>query len=562
MLIIRLGFSILIILFTQLSKIFVHGGRTDWSIEKNPSFWREQARLSIDELLKTRDNTRIAKNVIMFLGDGMGVSTVTAGRIRKGQMNGQLGEDLITEMEQFSHLGLVKTYNIDYQTPDSAATATAYLCGVKAQLGTIGVDGHAKRANCPSSIGTNVSSILHWAQQAGKKVGIVTTARITHATPAAAYAHIPERNWEGYDTRYFGAIQAEQGCVDIAEQLVSHSPPIDLLFGGGRRFFYPNTTRDVEDSSLFNSRTDKKSLIDDYWRGRYIWNKTDMNKIPFGSSEPILGLFEYDHLQYEADRLSKGKDEPTLTEMTRFALEHFLKTNEGFFLLVEGGRIDHGHHETRARYALDEFAHFDDTIGHAKQFLKDRGVLNETLLVVTADHSHVFSFGAYASRGSNILGFGSLEQLNVSDVDRLPINIIAYGNGPNFASKRNASYLYSLDTNSTQYLSPSALPMRAETHGGEDVPVYAQGPWSHLFVGTMEQHTIAHKMAYAACWGDYINRDGCTSSGTQTMSSTTTRPTESSQSTTFSGTQTIRQILSIKIFIFIFSFFLIIKTND
>ncbi len=271
--------------------------------------------------------------------------------------------------------------------------------------------------------------------------------------------------------------------------------------------------RDIENPNQNNSRTDNKSLIDEYWQGHFIWNKTEMNKIELGSPKPILGLFERDHMKYETDRLRDGNDEPSLTEMTKFSIEHFIKTNQGFFLLIEAGRIDHGHHETKARYALDEYVQFDNAIGQAKQILKENGILDETLLVVTADHSHVFTFGAYAARGSNILGYGSLEQLNVSDVDRLPINIIAYGNGPNFSSIRNGSYLYSVDTNSTSYLSPTALPMKSETHGGEDVPVYAQGPWSHLFIGTMEQHTIAHKMAYAACWGDYINRDGCKSHG-------------------------------------------------
>ncbi|CAF5225876.1 unnamed protein product, partial [Rotaria magnacalcarata] len=94
-------------------------------------------------------------------------------------------------------------------------------------------------------------------------------------------------------------------------------------------------------------------------------------------------------------------------------------------------------------------------------------------------------------------------------IDQLPVNIIAYGNGPNFNSPRNATYLYSLNTNSTDYRAPVALPLSVETHGGEDVAVYAHGPWSHLFTGTFEQHTIAHKMAYAACLGAYETRDGC-----------------------------------------------------
>jgi len=99
-----------ILLSNVLLLLVVNAGRLDWSVEKNAPFWNDQARLSIEELLQRRDNTRIAKNVILFLGDGMGVTTVTAGRIRKGQVNGQLGEDFLTEMEQLHHLGLAKTY--------------------------------------------------------------------------------------------------------------------------------------------------------------------------------------------------------------------------------------------------------------------------------------------------------------------------------------------------------------------------------------------------------------------------------------------------------------------
>ena len=343
-------------------------------------------------------------------------------------------------------------------------------------------------------------------------MGIISTARITHATPAGAYAHVAERDWEAYDSVKFGADQTQQGCTDIAFQLISRSTPIDLLFGGGRRFFFTNSTPDVANSTAFGSRTDGRSLVKDSWKGRYIWNHTELKKITPGSPEPILGLFSYDHMMYETDRVAMNSDEPSLSEMTQFAIKHFLSSNQGFFLLVEGGRIDHGHHETKARYALDEFALFDDAIGEARELLKSSGVLDETLLVVTADHSHVFTMGAYSSRGSNVLGFGSLEQYNVSDVDRMRVNIIAYGNGPNFPAPRNNTYLDALNTNATSYLSPAALPLKSETHGGEDVPVYAQGPWSHLFIGTMEQHTIAHKMAYAACWGDYQTRSGCPSS--------------------------------------------------
>ena len=444
-------------------------------------------------------------------------------------------------------------YNINHQTPDSAATATAYLCGVKAQLGTIGVDGRAIRGDCPSSIGTSVSSILDWAQQAGKifsildqkmfllsqgkKVGIITTTRITHATPSAAYAHVADRDWESYDTRNFGARQAREGCVDIALQLMQRSPPIDLIFGGGRHAFYPNTVPDVEYPTFNGSRRDNRSLINELWRGEYIWNKTAMDRIPSGTFKPILGLFERNHMYFESDRIATQNDEPSLSQMTKFAVEHFSKFNQGFFLLIEGGKIDHGHHTTQARYALDEFVELDNAIGQAKEILQGRNTLDETLMVVTADHSHVFTFGAYASRGSNILGFAQSKELNGSDVDQAPINIITYGNGPNFNSSRNRTHLSSLNTNSTTYLSPAALPLVYETHGGDDVPVFAQGPWSHLFTTIMEQSTIAHKMAYAACWGRYKNRTGCQSIIISTF------PTKFNQATSFYA------ILSTRIFI-------------
>ena len=378
-------------------------------------------------------------------------------------------------------------------------------------------------------------------------MGIITTTRITHATPAAAYAHVADRDWESYNTKNFGGQHTREGCMDIALQLVKRSPPIDLIFGGGRRAFYPNTIKDIENPKFNGSRTDNRSLIEEFWRGDYIWNKTALDRITLGASKPILGLFERDHMYYESDRIADGMDEPSLSQMTKFAIEHFSKFNQGFFLLIEGGKIDHGHHTTQARYALDEFVEFDNAIGQAKELLKDRNLLDRTLLVVTADHSHVFTFGGYGSRGTNILGFASSRELNGSDVDQAPINIITYGNGPNFNSSRNRTHLSTLNTNSTSYLSPTALPLRSETHGGDDVPVFAQGPWSHLFTGIMEQNTIAHKMAYAACWGSYRNRTGC-----QSIIVSTIIPKFSNQATSF-PTVTFNKIFLSFLLFFIYS---------
>ncbi len=114
---------------------------------------------------------------------------MTAGRIRKGQkLKNSNGEEEITYMESLPHLAMSKTYNIDAQTPDSAATATAYLTGVKSRIYTIGVDGRA--FDCPSSLNSQLESILKWAHAAGKSTGFVTTTRITHASPAALYSSV------------------------------------------------------------------------------------------------------------------------------------------------------------------------------------------------------------------------------------------------------------------------------------------------------------------------------------------------------------------------------------
>ncbi|TOF85906.1 alkaline phosphatase, partial [Vibrio parahaemolyticus] len=170
-------------------------------------------------------NNNVAKNVILFLGDGMSIPTLTAARIYKGQLKKEGGEEGTLFFETFPHVGLSKTYNVNKQVADSASTATAYLTGVKTNYKTIGVDGTAIYKNCSSINESNkVSSILQWAQKAGKRTGVVTSTRVTHATPAGTYAHVADRDWE-----CDGAISAEDeelcpAVKDIATQLVEEEP--------------------------------------------------------------------------------------------------------------------------------------------------------------------------------------------------------------------------------------------------------------------------------------------------------------------------------------------------
>ncbi|KAL4601464.1 alkaline phosphatase-like isoform X1 [Arapaima gigas] len=137
-------------------------------VEKDPAFWHSWAQRTLRTALSLQDlNKNIAKNLILFLGDGMGVPTVTAARILKGQLSGQSGEETELEMDKFPFVALSKTYNTDAQVSDSAGTATAYLCGVKANWGTVGVNAAAVRNQCNTTAGNEVTSILKWAKDAG-----------------------------------------------------------------------------------------------------------------------------------------------------------------------------------------------------------------------------------------------------------------------------------------------------------------------------------------------------------------------------------------------------------
>ncbi|KAM9298947.1 alkaline phosphatase-like isoform 2-T2 [Gastrophryne carolinensis] len=476
--------------------------------EKNPNYWRTQAQETLRKALNLQNlNTNVAKNVIMFLGDGMGVPTVTATRILKGQLAGKPGEETVLEMDKFPHVALSKTYNTDAQVPDSAGTATAYLCGVKANEGTVGVNAAALRGQCNTTKGNEVDSILKWAKDAGKSVGVVTTTRVNHATPSAAYAHSVNRDW--YSDNEMPKEAVEQGCKDIAWQLMHNVPHIEVIMGGGRKYMFPKNTPDIEypkEEKANGTRLDGQNLTK-IWlekkppakNSQYVWNRDQLMALKPQDVDYLLGLFEPSDLVYELDR-NKTTD-PSLSEMVQVAISILKKNPKGFFLLVEGGRIDHGHHEGKAKQALYEAVEMDNAIGLAGSMTSTA----DTLTVVTADHSHVFTFGGYTHRGNSIFGLAPM----LSDVDEKPFTSILYGNGPGFnlvnGNRQNVS---TVDYKGKNYQAQSAVPLHEETHGGEDVPVFAKGPMAHLVHGVHEQNYIAHVMAYASCVGR--NQKHCT----------------------------------------------------
>lgn len=390
------------------------------------------------------------------------------------------------------------------------------LCGVKSNYGTLGVTGNVKRSDCEGSKGNELSSIFKWSKDKGKSTGIVTTTRITHATVAAGYSNSADRGWEN-DANM---VNVKGGCKDIAKQLTEDNKDIQVLLGGGRRNFLPFDAEDPEGYNLYRTgRRDNRNLIDDWVDDkvkknkthRYVWNSTDFYQVNADKTDYLLGLFEGSHMQFEADRLTAREKagEPSLAEMTTKAIEILRKNNKnGYFLLVEGGRIDHAHHDSMALKSLVDTLAFADAVAVADELTSDR----ETLIIVTADHSHVFVISGYPTRGNPILGLTSKNGEPKIARDGYPYTTLMYANGPGAPVYEERRNLTGVNTDDEEFVFQSAVPLYSETHSGEDVPIYARGPMSHLFQGVKEQNYIAHVMAYASCVGDYKNREDCAAS--------------------------------------------------
>ncbi|XP_035504740.2 alkaline phosphatase, intestinal, tandem duplicate 1 [Scophthalmus maximus] len=472
-----------------------------YELEKEPAYWDAQAKATLDAALKLRPRNHQAKNVILFLGDGMGVSTVSAARILRGQMEGGLGEETMLAMDTFPYVALSKTYSVDKQVADSASTATAYHCGVKANAKTVGLSANAVAYECNTTFGNEVYSVLRRAKARGKSVGIVTTTRVQHASPAAAYAHSVSRSW--YSDADLPSGARRQGCVDIATQMVTNVD-IDVILGGGRMYMTPKGTPDPEyptSNSRKGDRKDKRNLID-VWlkakpnkRSHYVWHRKEFDEINVKTTDRLMGLFEPKDMRFEVFRNSTR--DPSIVEMTEKAIQILSKNPRGYFLFVEGGRIDHGHHDGIAKLALTEAVMFDRAIERAAQMTRE----SDTLTVVTADHSHVFTFGGNTPRGNPIFGLAPKK----AD-DKMPFTSILYANGPGYVHINGTrGNITMVDYYDEEYMQQAAVPLDAETHGGEDVTIYAKGPMAHLFHGVKEQNYVAHVMAFAACLEPYAN---------------------------------------------------------
>lgn len=336
--------------------------------------------------------------------------------------------------------------------PDSACTSTAYLGGVKGNLGTIGVTAAVPLGECAPSMNktTHVESILRWSQLKNKRTGIVTTARVTHASPTGmihftyiirsfqkfnkhnrflgAYGSIADRNWE-CDADVVRDGVSVSDCPDIAQQLIygDTGKNLNVIMGGGRQKMLPKEKMDEEGKP--GQRLDGKDLIAEWKKqkkmknAKYVWNRNQL--VTLSPTDYLLGLFESGHMQYHLD--ADPQTEPTLADMVEAAIKVLSRGNQGFFLFVEGAEIDIAHHETMAKKALDETVEFSKAIQKASDITSRL----DTLIVVTADHAHTMSLAGYPTRGNDILGNAD------QGLDKLPYSTLSYANGPGYIGEKN-----------------------------------------------------------------------------------------------------------------------------
>lgn len=430
-----------------------------------------------------------AKNVILFIGDGMGISTITAARIYAGQKQGMTGEEYVLPFEKFDNVALVKTYNTNAQVPDSAGTATAMHSGSKTRIGVLGIGPEARRGSCADALANPLPLLGEEVKERGLALGIVSTARITHATPASVYARSADRDWEAFIGT---AIDSDfSQCRDIATQLVESE--FDVALGGGRHAFVDQANggrrleEDVDLAQDWATRTG----------GSYVSTSAELESAPMG--KPVLGLFSSSHMAYMGERDAASK-EPTLTDMTAQAMKRLSGDPDGYYLMVESGRIDHAHHGGQAGLALEEAAEF----ARAIQYAIDNTDPSETLIMVTADHSHVFTISGYPRRGNDILGLvvppedGGDEVDDVSTaLDGKPYTTLGYANGPGAIANLAERPVPETGLTARQQ---STIPLGSETHAGEDVALYAQGPGAEKARGVIEQNVIYDIIRKAFGW--------------------------------------------------------------
>ncbi|PHJ38326.1 alkaline phosphatase [Desulforamulus profundi] len=311
------------------------------------------------------------KYVFYFIGDGMGIAQRQSAEYFKQVQEGNPDAKLL--MNTFPVAGLITTHSAnDTLITDSAAAGTALATGFKTLNGML--------SKLPD--GKNVKTLVEAAEEKGMATGIISTTRLTHATPAAFASHNVSRDNEN----------------EIAEDLLDSG--VDFLAGGGYGQFVP------KNGPLKSNRKDNRNLLEEFKNKGYNLFVTENEVTNFKNYQPdnpqkVLACFTYSYLPYEIDRVNSKSPLPSLAEIAEKGIEVLSKYQKGFFMMVEGGRIDLACQMNDARRSIQETLAFDQAIAKAYEFYKKYP--NETLILVLADHE----------TGGMALGYGTNGFLNI-----------------------------------------------------------------------------------------------------------------------------------------------------
>ncbi|XP_058463126.1 membrane-bound alkaline phosphatase-like [Malaya genurostris] len=472
--------------------------------DHDPHYWKEQAH---DLLLEKKDYTmqkiNVAKNIVIFVGAGMSQATITAARTVNG------GENATFAFEKLKWSGNARTYCVDSRVPDSACASTAFLTGIKGNLGTVAVHPTVEQGTCVSTADKTkqLESIAKWALDSGKVVGFATTSRVTAGSNAALYANSGDKDWEN------DAAVTAAGCnptevKDIAYQLVHGDigKQFKVIMGGGRKNLIP--TNETDTSGAAGLRTDGKNLIKEWKESKtgnpvYITTAAELGALNTSNIDYLLGLFDYDRLPYAAD-IGDGNNEntPPLVKMVHYSLEMLQKKehSKGFLLFVEDGNIQAAHRENKPYKAFEQVKHYASAFNMGNMMVSE----TNTLVISMNDVGSTLSIPGYSKRGTDILsGAGT------SDKDSKPYLSLVYATGPAHESYYQNSegrlnpleVLQGMNIQKEQTCS-AAVPLSEGANGGEDASVYASGPWAFMLSGGYEQNFIAHAISFASCITD------------------------------------------------------------
>lgn len=446
-----------------------------------------------------------AKNVILFVGDGMNMQAKEVARIlSKGITEGKYND--LLAMEKMPHMALITTSGYDSIVTDSANSASAYNTGHKSVVNALGV--YANSTKDPMD-DPKVETIAEIASRSrGMAYGMVSTAAVTDATPAAVTAHTRRRGEQNF----------------IAQNFLERKNPPAVILGGGSQFFLPLSTAG-------SKRKDEINLIQRFQDAGYQFagTRTEMNQS--GSDGPLLGLFTLNHMNVYMDReflppnasVLKGfNDQPNLVEMTKKAIEILEKDPNGFFLMSEGGSIDKQLHTMDWQRAAYDAIEFDKAIEYAQKYSKDHG--DNTLIIVVADHAHGISItgtykeedGKVGREAVRVYGEAGWPTFVDANGDGFPDNpdpdttlAVQFANAPdhyeNYRFQPTPTDPALVGQDGKVIANPKRAPQGArlvegdlptttgetsEVHSADDVVLMAEGPGSEYFNGVMDNTEV------------------------------------------------------------------------